>query len=1162
MSYKTEDQFRFDDSLDDFNDMHRFVDDGDDVDFNFRPPPAKLINNFIAINSDEEDTENFGDENVNNGGFKLPPRLAARLMKNKNRVQEKKHEQKVLQNLENINTANPALIRRETIIVRSKKSKVSFYLKNFVSQICLQPLDVTTVTSIKSDHQNIDQTVFVGNENDEVYYVNWINSVIATSFKIENVNTDITRIINDCILSESSHFKNSSNHASKTPHLPLKDGISSLAYKEIKLMDMLRSKATKLYESERMKLVKEVLGEDLKVERFYIRKDKSIHADVGAKKFILEIFLNYNPLWLKVALETVFGEKIRCSHKHEVHTLVQFLTQKLLSFKALALKKNCKNTTTYFLNENNVKAAKHHILFHFLLIVNFLDVAKRNRLIDHDPCLFRTDAIYKSSRDIIVAFSREYITGIGDIIKGLRNVGIDLQYTQNPIEEFNFTVTKLSIDLRCGVRLARLAEILLLRNDILTKLYFPPNTITRKIHNMELVFKVLEPLTGPMPKTLAPRDICNGFRQKTLQFLDRLIEVYNMRMREIELQQSVDSIIKIQRAFRCYLECRTQRQHFLKLKAATKFVQHAFRSKRQMFEDRRRFLELKKVVIAIQQRFRANCLMKRERKNYQQVYSKIVHLQQVIRSYCLMKKTRREYQQLKQAATFAQRRFRQNQLAKRDREWFLKFKSAAIEIQKTWRGYNQRKNYVHLRDNAILIQRIFRFNQLAKQLRSEYLQFKSATVFVQLRYRQNKQFKLDYDRYQLMRKSAIVIQRLYRTRLQRKAYLELREKVLFVQNKFRTNLLAQRERQHYLKLKSTAIFVQNRFRQNQLFKHEHQQYQLERRSAITIQRFYRTRLQRKSYLELRRAVLAVQAKFRANRQARIEKKRYETLKRCVIFVQRCYRQNKQFRLDHQKYQLIRQSATTIQRYYRTRLQRKSYLELRQNVLFVQAKFRANRMAKQEHAYYLSLKQSTIFVQRRFRQNKQFHIDHRRYQQMRESAILLQRFYKTRMQRKQFMKLRNKVIFVQNRFRANRMARVEQENYLKKRSAAIVIQKYFRGFSHRKQFEEIKNAALVIQNRFRALVVMRQCRSEYLKMKQAALVIQTRYRALVLGRQQRRQFVELRDKVIWLQRFYRERKRMNAFREVVVEYMTRVHNATVTIQVSSLSCLGFESNFLF
>ena len=48
-------------------------------------------------------------------------------------------------------------------------------------------------------------------------------------------------------------------------------------------------------------------------------------------------------------------------------------------------------------------AMNQFLLKKFLLLVLFLDKAKQNRLIDHDPCLFCKDAQYKVCTSPILA---------------------------------------------------------------------------------------------------------------------------------------------------------------------------------------------------------------------------------------------------------------------------------------------------------------------------------------------------------------------------------------------------------------------------------------------------------------------------------------------------------------------------------------------------------------------------------------------------------------------------------------------------------------------------------------------------------------------------------------------------------------------------------------
>ncbi|KPM10939.1 abnormal spindle-like protein [Sarcoptes scabiei] len=818
---------RFDDSLENIDDNI------DNIENNYFSSTNGAAFFTVDISNQEKNDENdiYYQEHLQirdeNPKFKLPPRLAARLYK--------KHEQsaKIFKCLENVGpiTENNPLFRRDTIVVRSKKAKLE----------AEHAMIVSSENSQFNHEQN--KTILMENVAEDSKYVNWINSVIANSFKIENITVDTARIINECIMSEASNStrmnqnnglttKSNSDCISNTKpfNVPLKDDIVGIAYKEEKLMDILRAKAIELYESDDMKLVREVLLEDLRVPRYYIRKDRSIHADVGSKKHILELLLNYNPLWLKVALETIFGQRMTRSSKNEVHTLIQFLTQNLLSFKALALKKNFKNVTTYFINENHVKAAKVHILYHFLMIVHFLDVAKLKRLINHDPCLFRSNAECKSSRALVLLFTRDYITGVGDITKSLRNAGILLQYVQNPIEEFNFTVTKLSSDLRCGVRLARLLEIILLRNDILPRLHFPSHNITRKLHNLEVVFQMLKPFIKDFEKNFTPKEICTGCRPKTILLLDELIEIYRLRMRDIEWQQSIDSIVKIQRTYRRWKECKAQRKYFLELRKATIFVQRLFRAKLVSQTLRKEFLLSKNAAILIESYWRGYY----QRKSYLKLKNAAIAIQNLYRAKKAMQKIRSDYLRLKTATILIQNRFRLRRQFQNEFHRFRLMRQSAIKIQRFYKTFKQRKWFLNLVRTTVRVQILYKAKLEARRERQRFLNLKSQTIKLQRKWREKQRNKE-------LERAALIIQRRFRANKlmleERSRYLQSRWAILVIQKRFRATVEANRERKWFLERKQAAIKIQRFYREQKrsnMFRNVVESYIKKMKNSATI----------------------------------------------------------------------------------------------------------------------------------------------------------------------------------------------------------------------------------------------------------------------------------------------------------------------------------------
>lgn len=57
------------------------------------------------------------------------------------------------------------------------------------------------------------------------------------------------------------------------------------------------------------------------------------------------------------------------------------------------------------------------------------------------------------SKDLITSFSRDFLAGEGNVIAHLGYLGYVLEHKQTPLDEFDFAVTNIAVDLRDGVRL-------------------------------------------------------------------------------------------------------------------------------------------------------------------------------------------------------------------------------------------------------------------------------------------------------------------------------------------------------------------------------------------------------------------------------------------------------------------------------------------------------------------------------------------------------------------------------------------------------------------------------------------------------------------------------------------------------------------------------------
>lgn len=59
----------------------------------------------------------------------------------------------------------------------------------------------------------------------------------------------------------------------------------------------------------------------------------------------------------------------------------------------------------------------------------------------------------QSTKAMLIQFSRDYLSGEGDVTKHLGYLGYVVTHQQTSMDEFDYAVTNLAVDLRDGVRL-------------------------------------------------------------------------------------------------------------------------------------------------------------------------------------------------------------------------------------------------------------------------------------------------------------------------------------------------------------------------------------------------------------------------------------------------------------------------------------------------------------------------------------------------------------------------------------------------------------------------------------------------------------------------------------------------------------------------------------
>ena len=282
------------------------------------------------------------------------------------------------------------------------------------------------------------------------------------------------------------------------------------------------------------------------VKSHLIRPNRPIWKDVGLKKDLLLTLLSYHPLWLRLGLGAIFHCPVPVSHKMDSEMIRKFLQQNLFSS---AVTSSTFSLPGLFIKGHNQVVCKL-ILLKFFSLILLLDMAKDRKLIDHDPCLFDKNSRVNSSREMLLYFC-SFLQGDGDITERLNNIGYRVSYKQTSLDEFDYQVRDMAVDLRDGVRLSRLVELLTQDWGLFQKLHFPATCMNHSLSNNKLFLEKLKEITQ-LDFNISNKDIAIGHREEILFLIWYLIfhfQVANkldesLLRKEIAFIRAKDSIRK------------------------------------------------------------------------------------------------------------------------------------------------------------------------------------------------------------------------------------------------------------------------------------------------------------------------------------------------------------------------------------------------------------------------------------------------------------------------------------------------------------------------------------------------------------------------------------------------------------------------------------------
>ncbi|XP_061489951.1 abnormal spindle-like microcephaly-associated protein [Rhineura floridana] len=930
----------------------------------------------------------------------------------------------------------------------------------------------------------------------------WLNFVLTPDDF--TVKTDTSQV------NAGSLILGTESHKSSVPRAPTKEEMSLRAYTARCKLNKLRRSACHLFTSDEMVKAIKRLEVEIEAKHLLIRRDRHLWKDIGERQKILNWLLCYDPLWLRIGLEVVYGELIALESNSDVMGLAMFILNRLLWNPDIAAEYRHPTVPNLY-RDGHEEALSKFTLKKLLLLVCFLDRAKLSRIIYHDPCLFCKNAEFKSSKEILLAFSRDFLSGEGDLSRHLGFLGFPVNHVQTPLDEFDFAVTNLATDLQCGIRLVRALELLSSNWSLSKKLRVPAISRLQKMHNVKIAFQELKDhgiqLEGEHGKTIDAKDIVDRHREKTLALLWKIVFAFqvdvsldrhqlkeeigflkNMHVTKVKtaaLESSVPSKVrKDSSSFYSSESCSENVKLLMDwVSAVCGFYNVKVENFTVSFSDGRVLCYLihhyhpcyvpleaicQRTTLTVECTKSGTTVLNSSSESDGSLNLLNGTFDETITSSVLYKELldneRRNFQLINAAVSdlggvpaMIHHSDMSNTIP--DEKVVIAFVSflclRLLNLSKEIRA-------------ARLIQSMWREHRLKRKLAQTMEQKINATVAIQKHWRRY----LAQMKFQNIKKakqedaervSSMIIQTYWRRYHARRKYLQLRHYTIIVQARIRMLLAVTA----YKKVCCAALTIQRRFRALLTADADRRRYQNMKVSALVIQSAFRRWRVCKRNSKVKTEML-----LQANEQAK---------ERAAVVIQSRYRMTR----DRNNYLRIRQSVIKIQALFRCLQAKYIYQRKRRCAAAIQKCYRAYRLGKTERETYLQKRAAAIFLQSVYRGMK----TRLMYRQVRAACVIQIHYCAYRKQtflRQKFLQVKKAAVCLQAAYRGYRLRKMLKCQH----TAAVKIQSAFRTYAARRKYLALIQASLVIQRWYRASKI----RTRFLKTKAAVTCLQAALRS--------------------------------------------------------------------
>ncbi|XP_051764927.1 abnormal spindle-like microcephaly-associated protein [Ctenopharyngodon idella] len=939
----------------------------------------------------------------------------------------------------------------------------------------------------------------------------WMNYVLTPDdFKVA---TEVTKV--------NALSLTMGNEKFNIPKAPTKEELSFRTYTARQRLNRLRRAACKLFTSDTMVKAIQRLELEVEAKRLLVRKDRHLWKDIGERQKVLNWLISYNPLWLRIGLETIFGELISLESNSDVMGLAMFILGRLLWNPDIAAEfRHSKVPNLY--RDGHEEVLSRFTLKKLLLLVCFLDKAKESRLIEHDPCLFCMDAEFKSSRDLLLAFSRDFLSGEGILSRHLSHLGLAVSHVQTPLDEFNFAVKNLAVDLRCGIRLVRVMELFTLDWTLSRKLRIPAISRLQKVHNVDVALQVLKDkgvdLKDEHGAYIDSRDIVDGHREKTLNLLWKIIFAFQVEvlLDESQLKEEISFLRKTWRT----------KQKLASI-MSNKGVAVTRMKARQAFEH-----PSQKVTLLLDWVNAVSEFYNLKAENFTVSFSDGRILCYLIHHYHPGHLPAEEIQQRTTQTIECGHRGRvelNNSSSDSDCSFENLPTTQTEHLSVDFRELleNERSNF-HLVNTAVSylggVPAMINPEDMSNTIPNEkvvtcYLSFLCARLLdLRNETRAARVIQGAWRRYKLQKDieltrqknlAATKIQALVRTFILRRRMIRQNKAAIKIQTFWRgysarEKLRVLKKERYFALQNAAATLIQKTYKAWRV-----QSLLKKNRAASVIQAAFR-KWHTKKVLEKNTAALRIQAWYKMQRC----KTQYLDMKRKAVCVQAWFRGH----LQRCKFQTLKKrhnASIVIQSAFRAYLVRQQISKMEQNAVMIQRWFRACMQRKVDQKRFFEIKSAVLALQAAFRGWKV----RRSVAQCQHAALLIQTAFRRFIAQRHFLCLKRAAIVLQQRYRAKVFGEKLRQEYMALKSASVTIQALWRGRAERKKISQLHRFAKIIQSNYRRYAAQ----TLFLEMKRAVVVIQRQYRAFRDGQKVYVEYTEMKRAAIVLQSAYRGRR---------------------------------------